>query len=41
MDSAKKISTAVVETMKSADIGGLAKDYAEIGLDSRQQDDRH
>ena len=34
MDSEKKISTVVVATVKSADIAGLAKQYAEIGLDS-------
>jgi hypothetical protein len=34
MDSAKQISTAVVATLKASDIGGLAKDYAEIGIDS-------
>ncbi len=34
MDSEKKISTALVTTVKSADIGGLSKEYAEIALDS-------
>ncbi len=34
MDTERKISTAVVTTVKSADIGGLAKQYAEVGLDA-------
>lgn len=34
MDSNKNISLALVETVKSADISGLAKDYSEIALDS-------
>jgi|688.fasta_scaffold580986_1 hypothetical protein len=34
MDSNKSISTALVTTVRSADIGGLSKDYAEVALDS-------
>lgn len=34
MDSERSISTAIVETMKSADFASLSKDYAEIALDS-------
>jgi hypothetical protein len=34
MDSNKNFSNAVVTTVRSGDLGGLSKDYAEIALDS-------
>lgn len=34
MDSEKKLSSSIVATVKSADVTGLAKNYAEVGLDS-------